>query len=345
MQWSRILVMTWQFFPIKQFEAHAETWRDLNARSAKSPLLDPLFVSPSIAAFSRGDEVIAIFGKRDRPAAMGIFQPTKQFSWQTFQPANAPLGAWLSEPGAPMADLLSSLIEALPGTAFLLGLTQLDPDFNSRPEPSARLRTANYIETARIAVEGSFEDYWKLRSKNLRHNMKRQTNRLKRDGVTARFEILGAPEDMSRAIADYSALEQSGWKADIDSAVRADDAQGQFYESMLKSYGALGQAAVYRYFYDDDLVASDICIERDGCMIVLKTAHDHSRKGTSPAQLMRFDMFQRAFESGQFKRIEFYGPVMDWHKRWTEEVRTIYHANFYRWPLLATLHGWRSPGQ
>ena len=337
--------MTWRFFPIERFADHAGAWRDLNARSANSPLLDPLFVAPSIEAFRRGGELLGLFGDVNRPAAMGIFQPAKRFSWQTFQPANAPLGAWLSETDKPLVDFLAPLVASLPGSALLLGLTQLDPDFHPRPAPGARLRTADYIETARITVEGSFEDYWKLRSKNLRHNTKRQTNRLKRDNVTVRFEILSAPEDMGRAVADYSALEQSGWKADIDTAVRAEDAQGRFYEAMLKGFGALGQAAVYRYFYDDTLVASDICIERDGCMIVLKTAHDHSQKNTSPAQLMRYKIFRRAFESGKIQRIEFYGPVMDWHTRWTEEVRTIYHVNYYRWPWLAALHGRRAPSK
>ena len=337
--------MTWRFFPIERFADHAGAWRDLNARSANSPLLDPLFVAPSIEAFRRGGELLGLFGDVNRPAAMGIFQPAKRFSWQTFQPANAPLGAWLSETDKPLVDFLAPLVASIPGPALLLGLTQLDPDFHPRSAPGARLRTADYIETARITVEGSFEDYWQLRSKNLRHNTKRQTNRLKRDNVTVRFEILSAPEDMGRAVADYSALEQSGWKADIDTAVRAEDAQGRFYEAMLKGFGALGQAAVYRYFYDDTLVASDICIERDGCMIVLKTAHDHSQKNTSPAQLMRYKIFRRAFESGKIQRIEFYGPVMDWHTRWTEEVRTIYHVNYYRWPWLAALHGRRAPSK
>jgi len=29
---------------------------------------------------------------------------------------------------------------------------------------------------------------------------------------------------------------------------------------------------------------------------------------------------------------------MEWHTRWTDEIRTMYHLNGYRWPLLGRLH-------
>jgi len=25
---------------------------------------------------------------------------------------------------------------------------------------------------------------------------------------------------------------------------------------------------------------------------------------------------------------------MEWHTRWSDEVRTMYHVNYYRWPFL-----------
>jgi hypothetical protein len=30
--------------------------------------------------------------------------------------------------------------------------------------------------------------------------------------------------------------------------------------------------------------------------------------------------------------------VMEWHTRWTDEIRTMYHLNGYRWPVLGRLH-------
>ena len=80
-------------------------------------------------------------------------------------------------------------------------------------------------------------------------------------------------------------------------------------------------------------------------MVILKTTYDESYKNLSPAFLMRQDQFRRLFEDNEnainqnaISRIEFYGKVMEWHTRWTENVRTLYHLTVYRWPLLRSLH-------
>ena len=52
---------------------------------------------------------------------------------------------------------------------------------------------------------------------------------------------------------------------------------------------------------------------------------------------MRHDYLPAIFADRSFDRIEFYGRVMEWHTRWTDEVRTLYHATTYRWPFVARL--------
>ena len=54
--------------------------------------------------------------------------------------------------------------------------------------------------------------------------------------------------------------------------------------------------------------------------------------------LMREEATRSLFECGRFQRLEFYGRVMEWHTRWTEEVRTLYHVNYYRWSGVKRLH-------
>ncbi len=46
-----------------------------------------------------------------------------------------------------------------------------------------------------------------------------------------------------------------------------------------------------------------------------------------------------AFRTGEIERIEFYGPAQDCHLRWTDDVRTMYHLNYYRSALILRLHG------
>src|SRR5262249_46339884 len=154
----------------------------------------------------------------------------------------------------------------------MLSITQQDPAAIPRPVVSAHLTTLDYIVTPSLVVPGSFAEFLGRRSKNFRHNVSRQRNRLKREGIAARLEFLQAPHQMERAVVDYSALECASWKGEIKSAVRMDEPQGRFYVKMLVSFSAIGEALVYRYFFGDRLVASDLCLFRDGTLFILKTA-------------------------------------------------------------------------
>jgi hypothetical protein len=142
-------------------------------------------------------------------------------------------------------------------------------------------------------------------------------------------------------VADYGRLETTGWKARSGSAVGAGDAQGRFYARMLEAFAQQGQARVYRYWFGEQLAAMDLCITDRDCIVILKTAYDESiPSGFSPALLMREEACRELFDAQRFARIEFYGRVMEWHTRWTDEVRTLYHLNHYRWPLLSRAHAY-----
>jgi hypothetical protein len=208
----------------------------------------------------------------------------------------------------------------------------------SRPPDSATLKTIDHIQTPWIDMEGDYEGYWGARGRKLRGNMKRHRNFLAREKRTTRLEVLVEADGMAQAVADYSMLEASGWKGRAGSAVHPDNAQGRFYVAVLRAFGARNEAAVYRYFYDDRLVASNICLQRPPVMISLKIAYDEAHRGTSPAQLMRQEMLQQIFASKAIKKLEFYGRAMDWHKQWTKQVRTLYHVNYYRAAVLARWH-------
>jgi len=331
--------MKWTACPVPANADGMRAWAALHTAAGASCLLAPAFVEPLLAAFARGDELLLECRDADRTLAMAVLRPTRRGSWQTFQPAQAPLGLWLQLPGIDTGRLVHGLLAALPGLPLVCALTQMDPMLMARPVPGPRLRTLDYIRTARITLAGGFERYWEARGKNLRANLKKQRRRLEREGIATRLEIVRAPGAMAQAVADYSRLEGSGWKAGAGSAVRADDAQGAFYRHMLEAMAARDAASVYRYHVGERLVAMDLCVEDGASIVVLKTAYDEDAPASlSPALLMREEAMRALFDGGRFERLEFYGRVMDWHTRWTDEVRTMYHVNYYRWPALRRLH-------
>ena len=335
----------WTLHPAADFADFSADWDALVREAAMPPALAPGFVAPLLASFGDPRALLACCregrGADAPPVAMGVFIPAEHGrGWSTLQPPQAPLGLWLQRPGQDTEVLLRGLLRALPGWPAVVALTQLDPDLVARPPDAGSVRTLDYIDTARVTLQGSFEDYWATRGKNLRANLKKQRTRLARDGIALRLEAVREPSAMAAAVADYAGLEAAGWKAGGGTAVAPGDAQSRFYGAMLDAFARQGGACVYRYWYGERLAAMDLCIEdAQGCLIVLKTTYDEAvADGTSPALLMREEATRALFEAGHYRRIEFYGRVMEWHLRWTQEIRRLYHVNYYRWPLLARAH-------
>ena len=329
--------MTWKLYPISVFDQHQAAWQHLNQAQCASPLLDVDFIIPAIKEFGSGNEVLAVFAE-GTPRAMAILRPVSKAGWETFQPSQAPIGAWVFDRNLDLQLLLTSLLKKLPGFTLMVGVSQQDPAMASRPTDRSTIRTIDYIETARVSVDRSFDDYWQARGKNLRHNMKKQRNNLEKMGVVTRLEEISSPEKVAAAISDYGRIESSSWKAQGGTAINIDNAQGRFYKAMLENFCRRGAGKIYRYWYGDKIAAMDLCIEGKEEIIILKTTYDEAvSQGTSPAFLMRQELFNQIFAEGRLKRIEFYGKLMDWHTKWSEETRRMYHVNCYRWPLLAAI--------
>lgn len=326
--------MKWAIEPAASFAQRAAQWRALNAATLASPLLEPEFVMPLLEHFGKG-EVLARCEQGGEIVAMALLSRRRTGTWETFQPSQAPVGMWLQNPGLDTGVLMAGLMRALPGFPLVLSLLQRDPALETRP---AGLSTMDYIATARVTVSGSFDGYWAGRGKNLRSNLKKQRARLAREGTVTRMDVVTGAGQAAAAIDDYARLEQSGWKAGQGTAVQASTAQGRFYQALFESACARGQGHIYRYWFGEQLVAMDLCLAVNGTVIILKTAYDASvPHGLSPTLLMREEQFRALFDSGEIRAIEFYGKVMEWHTRWTDEVRTMYHVTAFRWPVLGAL--------
>ena len=326
--------MKWTLFSIADFDRLASTWNALSAEAGDLPFLHSRFMLPLCEAFDDGSLKIALCENAQGPVAIGVLSRRGLARWESFQPSQAPVGAWLMRPGHNPENLLSGLMRTLPGAPVVVGITQQDPDCVPRPTESPCMKTLDYIRTARVPISGSFDDYWSLRGKNLRHNMKRQRAALMQGGLATRLEILTRVEDVSSAIEDYGRLESAGWKAPGGTAITADNVQGRFYRAMLEAFCRAGKGRIFRYRFGEKVVAVDLCIEGGDSLVILKTTYDESIKSISPAFLMRQESFRKLFDEGRVKRIEFFGKLMEWHTRWTNDVRTMYHVSYYRWPIL-----------
>ena len=335
--------MHWQLYSTTSFVQFVADWDRLVDDTGAAPFLSSAFVLPLLDHFGSGRERLAVCRDREGVVAMTILVRTSAGAWDTFQPSQLPLGPWLVRRGQDPVAVARALLRRIPGFALQLGLTQLDPDMYERPVGGHDVATLDYVETAAVAVDGTFEDYWAGRGKNLRANMRKQRNRLVADGIPTRFDVLTRAGEMADAIECYGQLEGSGWKAATGTAIERDNAQGRFYRAMLENFCSLGTGRVYRLLFGDRVVAMDLCIEGAGMEVVLKTTYDETISNLSPAFLLREEELRRHFGDKRVRRVEFFGKVMDWHLQWTREARMLYHLNVNRFPRLARWRArWRS---
>lgn len=331
----------WQLYALDQFHRFMRVWDEINERGPASPLLSTDFVLPLIDCFAHATDLIAICRSEDRPIAMAILGPVGTGRWSTRQPVAAPLGLWVATKETDIATILPALLKTLPGFAFMLSVMNQDNRLVCKPPNVGSIGTVGYMKTPATIIDTSFSDYWTGRSQNLKHNLRKSRSRLAREGKTPSLEIVVAPGSIDSAFDEYCIMENAGWKGKNGSSIELHPAMKRFYRKVMANFAQHGNTQIYRYCYDDRLVATDLCIKSHQTLIVLKITYEESEGASSPSSLMREEETRYAVDQQKINRIEFYGPLMDWHQRWATEVRTMYHVNCYRFSFLRVLHEYR----
>lgn len=334
-------MLHWQNLPVSALEGDfAQVWDALNADRGNLPFLSAYVMIPALKHFGSGKERLLVGSDAQGPAAMFILQQKRFFEWNTFQPSQIPLGAWVARKEFSLLDVACNCQRSLPGVCLMLGVTQIDPLMASREVDTGNSLSTDYIETAWVEIEGDFADYWNSRGKNLRKTIKRQRSKLADQGVATLIERLTRVSEMADAVTCYGRLESNGWKARQGTAVHRDNPQGHFYTEILKNACLRNEGLVYKYFFGNSIVAMNLCLVRGTTLIVLKTAYDESITSLSPAFLLRQETLELLFSEGHIKSMEFFGKVMEWHTRWTDKRRTIYHLTVFRWGIIRKLYPW-----
>jgi len=312
-------------------------WDELNAASGNLPFLCADAVATALEVFGNGNERLFVGTRGGAAAAMLVLTPLGPLRWSTFQPSQLPLGPIVAERGVSLTQVGQSLLHGPLRRCLVLSLTQLDPHITEREEDGSTTRHADYIDTGWIDIEGSFDQYWAQRGKNLRQNMRKQRNRLAAENIATHKRVWREPEHMAPAVSRYGLLESSGWKSNDGTAIHPDNAQGRLYTRWLEDAARRSEAVVFEYLFNDRTVAMNLCLQRNGVLVVLKTTYDESIKQFSPAFLLREEELQSLFGGGSITRLEFFGRLMDWHRKQTDKKRTLHHLTAYRWAWLKRL--------
>jgi CelD/BcsL family acetyltransferase involved in cellulose biosynthesis len=121
-----------------------------------------------------------------------------------------------------------------------------------------------------------------------RKKLERQRRRLAEGGGVA-FRHATAPADVSTALADFFALEASGWKGSAGTAAAQAPAIRQFMEAAVAGLAAQGQASVASLVHADRTIAADIVLRAGEGAWIWKVAYDEGFAHASPGVLLALD--------------------------------------------------------
>ena len=324
--------MSWTFEPAAEtFEKLRTDWDALNRSQHNHVLLDSAFVAPLIRHFGDGRVLVGVSDDTGTPG-MVLVVKTAPGIWETFQPSQAPLGLILLGSRDPQMSVAMEIIRSLPGLAVQLGVLQQDPDYSSFPAtpPGPQVQVLDAAETGRLEVAGAFEDFWETRNSDLKQNVSRRQRRLAGQGKKLTLLTHRSPGAVAECLRAYGRIESQGWKGREGSALSEDNAQTRFYSDVMESFCERGEGYIYQLWLDDQLIGSEVYIARNGMLVGLKTTYDESYRNLSPGFLMKSAIIRQVFEEKEFRVVEFYGRVKDWHKKWSTHFRRMYHLNCFR---------------
>lgn len=307
---------------------HAADWDLLNERSfGNHPLLSSLMVDGLLRNFGEGGEYLWVLEQDGQVAAMCILRTLARFAWSSFLPAKAQITPTLiTDPAC-----ISGLFKALPGFVLLVDLLGNDPAVGGVVAHDLEMaRLFDHALTMRVALDGTFEQYWNARPSSLRSNLRRYEMRVVADAMTQRFIRITEPDQMHAALGRYAVLEDAGWKGKQGTALGSTPAQFQFYRELMEACVATGDAIAYELWFNDKLVASRLMILRNKMCTMLKTAYDEQFGTYAPGRLMLRVAIQDLFSSANGGAIEFYTDANRSQLEWATGQRWIQHTTVYR---------------
>jgi hypothetical protein len=337
----------WKFSKAKAtFSYFSNEWQTLCSESVGShPLLNSDFIAPLIDHFGTDKLILARYEDEAAIKAMVLLERKKSGIWETFAPGPAPLGAAIFS--APSTQekifMLKSLARSLPGFTFMIGFNRLDPAFqtilNTNHDPfPGNIELLNYVHTLRLTISADFETYWSSRGRNLRRDIQRKYKRAKDSGISIILRQLYKLEDMAYGVRVYGEIESRGWKGLQNTAVHFENERGKFYTKMLKAYSKRSCALIYQLLFGDVIVASALAVTGQEMIILLKITMDEAMAKFSPGWLMMYEIHKHIFQMSEIKSIEYYCNATERQRQWSDDLRPMYHLNYYIHSAAKNIH-------
>lgn len=181
------------------------------------------------------------------------------------------------------------------------------------------------LETPYFDIKGDFSDFLNTLKAKFKSNMRNREKRLSQLG-TITVELIESEESLAKALEDVCSLEAMSWKEEEGVSINSAYDIKDFYMEFAKMAFRLGWLRLFFLKLDNKRIAFDYAIEYNKKLYLLRTGYDPTYSAYSPGQLLKKEVFKRAF-SANLNEYDFLGDTMVWKRDWTSLSRN--HISFF----------------
>ncbi len=173
------------------------------------------------------------------------------------------------------------------------------------------------VDGSSLAIDGDFETWQKSISKNLRSDMRRAENRIRKGGREPAITFLAGPEATPDHLGPLMRLEASGWKGSSEdgTAIATDAGSVAKYEALARRFHERGILEWHSLRLGDRLAAAHMAVRLGRNLMLLRHAYDDELKRFGAGNLLLRAAIEREFRRGGGSEINL---VTDypWCRRW-----------------------------
>jgi hypothetical protein len=267
-----------------------------------------------------------------------------------------PCGELLLDPAVDAATVLDRLlvgIAELPWPLLWLNeATHETPQWQELLAACGRAGLAavshEHFRVGRLELDSTWEIFQQRLAKNHRRGMRRALQRLASEG-DLQFEMSSAMpvEEVEPWLQAAFDLENRGWKGTAGTSVLRTPGMFEFFLRQGRQLAAWGQLEAAALRLDGRLLAFVSGFRAKGTYFPYKIGYDADFAAFSPGQLLFHHIFERLYEQGDVRTVDFMGPLTDATSRWRSATYGIGrivlapHSGLGRTAIYAYKHWWR----
>jgi CelD/BcsL family acetyltransferase involved in cellulose biosynthesis len=196
------------------------------------------------------------------------------------------------------------------------------------------MRNGARVQYSFLDVSGDHEAYLASLG-NMRRNLKRYAKKLESRG-TVSVQILRGPSARADFLAEFLALEASGWKGREATAIANRPDLASFYTEMIPNFASKERLEWHTLRVDGRLVAAGVALRYGPSLYLPKIAYDEDFAECMPGSLLTAAVIRDAFFRPEIQELNHMSDA-DWHHAWRMDRDSYVDVHLVRSTMLPML--------